>query len=115
MIEFEITEFGEVAYGSHETCPMCDPKRVDESIETIEVPYGLAMKKIQEDNEMLVEKDHLKDSAPGVFVEGQTVRTPLGVGKIIGYENGKWLVEHETGATQSFQTGQLQSVQILKG
>lgn len=39
MIEFEITEFGEVAYGSHETCPMCDPKRVDESIETIEVPW----------------------------------------------------------------------------
>lgn len=60
---------------------------------------------------MLIEKN----KSPQYFQTGQAVRTPLGVGTIRGYENGKYLVEHATGGVQRFDPSQITRTEILHG
>ena len=57
----------------------------------------------------------MHDDTP--FTKNETVKVPdrAGVGKIKGYEDGKWVVLFEDGTTQPYPETALKRTQILKG
>lgn len=62
---------------------------------------------------MLVENTPRDD---GEFVRNETVKTVDGrVGKVDGYQNGKWQVLFEDGSRGGFTSGQIKRTTILKG